>query len=191
MSQGQSFARRIGQVLVVALVAGLVPCSAAWAKDKPSAPPPPGPQGTQPAPSPGSSSAVGADGLALRSNIGGFNFGERPLALRDDGTLSGIAGMVAREQGRVCGGGEAFGWEAKADDQTRIDRIQSAVDGALRQNGYKLSSYTSRAVRSEDVVIYNADKVSGRLLLLWVLSPAASPDAKTQLVMILCKAEKS
>lgn len=173
--------------LAVLLLAGFDVAPLMAKEGKPGAAPPP-PAKSEGAPA---TPAATPDSQPIRSSLGGFSFLDRPFPLRDDGTLSNVAGMVAREQGRTCEAGEAFGWEASASDQKRVDGLHDSVSNALRQVGYKLTPYTPRAVRSDDVVIYNADKVGGRLLVLWVLSPAPHPEAKTQLVLILCKAGKA
>ena len=124
--------------------------------------------------------------LAQGSALAGLGFGDRPFALSDDGIFGEVLRKAAKDLQRACGAQEAFGWEIKPDDQTRVDKLTDSLVGALRKAKFVVQLVKPKSFADTDLVSYTADRSDRRLLFLLSLSPPAAAGQMAQMVVLIC-----
>lgn len=121
--------------------------------------------------------------LVTSSGLGGFTFNDYPLLLPVERNFQMAMITASADIGRSCGKIEAYGWQMKSNEQSRVNRIFNDTVNGLRDLGYKVEAQNPSSV-SRDVTLITADRPDKHLLLMWSAGDIG-------LVMAMCESSET
>ncbi len=126
--------------------------------------------------------------LARASLLSGLVFEDQPQILEDKGAFRDLMNKLAADAKRDCGPLEIFGWEVAEDDQTQVDKLEGTIKGFFKKERFTVREVRSGTLWYADADAFSADSADKHLLALLALSPSATRERTSDLVLLLCTA---
>ncbi len=135
-----------------------------------------------------SASRAQAGSLVGKSPLTGLVFEDQPQRLEDKGAFRDVMNKVAADSKRACGSLEIFGWEVAEDDQSRVDSLEKSVKGFFKKGSFTVREARSGILWNADADAFTADADDTHILALLTLSPSATRERTSDMVLLLCAA---